>query len=69
MSNRLNADAIETVDVVLGYYGDKSSTWLSSLTHRERPWREARVGLLPGQIGKEVITPAAMAEYYGGLVA
>ena len=65
----LDRDAVETIDAVLDFYGDKSSTWLSSLTHRERPWKEARGNLLPGEIGSTEITPAAMAEYYGGLVA
>lgn len=64
----LDRDARETVDAILDFYGDKSSTWLSSLTHRERPWKEARGNLLPGQIGTTEITPAAMAEYYGSLV-
>lgn len=57
----------ETVDAVLEYYGDKSSQWLSQLTHEERPWVEAREGLRPGDRGNSVITPAAMAEYYGSL--
>jgi uncharacterized phage-associated protein len=57
----------ETVDAVLGFYGDRSSQWLSDLTHRERPWREARKGLGPGDRGSQVISLAALAEYYGGL--
>lgn len=57
----------ETVDAVLKFYGDKSSQWLSDLTHREEPWREARRGLAPGERGNHEISHAAMAEYYGGL--
>ena len=57
----------ETVEAVLKYYGDKSSQWLSDLTHAERPWKEARKGLAPGERGQAVITHAAMAEYYGSL--
>ncbi len=57
----------ETVDAVLHYYGNKSSQWLSDLTHREAPWRRARTGLAPGERGDQVITLAAMAEYYGSL--
>lgn len=57
----------ETIDSVLKFYGDKSSQWLSDLSHSEAPWVDARVGFLPGQrCGKE-ITHAAMAEYYGAL--
>lgn len=58
----------ETVDAVLGYYGDWPSLVLSQLTHNERPWLEARRGLAPGERGNEEITHAAMAEYYGSLV-
>lgn len=54
----------KTVDAVLDYYGDKTSQWLSDLTHREAPWLEARKGLDPGDPGRRVITHASMAEYY-----
>jgi uncharacterized phage-associated protein len=64
---KLSATERETVDAVLDYYGDKSSQWLSDLTHAERPWSEARKGLAPGERGKTEITRAAMAEYYGSL--
>ncbi len=57
----------ETVDVIIQYYGDKSSQWLSDLTHMEAPWLEARQGVHAGERCTEVITHAAMAEYYGGL--
>ena len=57
----------ETIDAVLSYYGDKSSQWLSDLTHQEQPWREARHGLSPGDRSNRVITRDAMAEYYGSL--
>lgn len=57
----------ETIDAVLGFYGDKPSFWLSELTHKERPWREARNGLAPGERGNEELSWAAMAEYYGSL--
>lgn len=58
---------IETVDAVLGHYADKSSQWLSDLTHQEPPWRDAREGLAPGERGTKEITHAAMAEYYESL--
>ncbi|HCU23589.1 MAG TPA: hypothetical protein DF383_01120, partial [Deltaproteobacteria bacterium] len=35
----------ETIDSVLKYYGNKSSQWLSDLTHQEQPWLDARKGL------------------------
>ena len=63
----LDGEQQETVDSVIRFYGDKSSQWLSDLTHKERPWREVREGLSDGERGDVVITDAAMAEYYGGL--
>ena len=57
----------ETVDSVLRFYGDKSGQWLSDLTHREDPWKNARVGLAPGEFGDREISHAALAEYYGSL--
>lgn len=64
---RLSDEQRETIDAVLGYYGDKSSQWLSDLTHREDPWLHARKGLPPGARGSKVITHASMAEYYDAL--
>ncbi|MEL6470772.1 MAG: type II toxin-antitoxin system antitoxin SocA domain-containing protein [Cyanobacteria bacterium J06623_4] len=57
----------DTIDNVLEFYGGRTSQWLSDLTHMENPWIDARQGLAPGQRGNEVITHAAMAEYYEGL--
>ncbi len=63
----LNPPQQETVDAVLGFYGDKSSLWLSELTHREDPWVNARSGLARGARGDHEITHSAMAEYYSSL--
>jgi uncharacterized phage-associated protein len=65
--NQLSATEKETVNAVLAYYGDKSSQWLSDLTHSEAPWVDARCGLGPGERGSSEITHAAMAEYYSSL--
>lgn len=67
--NRLDQDQRETVDAVLDFYGDKGAAWLSELTHREAPWRDARwrAGLTPGERGSSQITLDSMAEYYTGL--
>ena len=65
---KLPEQATKTVDAVLGFYGDKEPVWLSELTHLEKPWRDARSGLAPGESGSNEITHAAMAEYYGSLV-
>ena len=66
---RLNKDQRDTVNAVLSFYGDKTSQWLSDLTHMEDPWRDARAraGLAPGERGHVRISDAAMAEYYSSL--
>ena len=60
-------DELETMNAVLDYYGDKEPQWLSELTHKERPWKEARNGIAPGEPSSNVITKESMQEYYGGL--
>lgn len=66
---KLDSDQRETVDAVLETYGDKSSRWLSELTHLEAPWRDARRRgrLGPGERGNVLIRHADMAEFYEGL--
>ncbi|MEU6129141.1 type II toxin-antitoxin system antitoxin SocA domain-containing protein [Saccharopolyspora sp. NPDC047091] len=58
-----------SVEAVLDAYADRSAHWLSELTHREAPWREARsrARLGDGERGSAVIEHAAMHEYYDGL--
>ncbi|MEE8483821.1 MAG: type II toxin-antitoxin system antitoxin SocA domain-containing protein [Nitrospinota bacterium] len=57
-----------TIDSVLKFYGKKTSQWLSELTHKERPWKEARKGLAPSDRGCTIIKHASMAEYYESLI-
>lgn len=63
----LDPEQFATIDAVIDFYGDKPSQWLSELTHKERPWKEARHGIPPGERGDNEITHEAMAEYYGSL--
>ncbi|MCA2378612.1 DUF4065 domain-containing protein [Agrobacterium genomosp. 3 str. RTP8] len=63
----LDDDARETIDSVLNFYGDKEAQWLSDLTHSERPWLDARIGVPLGARCNNEITIAAMAEYYSSL--
>jgi len=67
-SSTLNHAQRDTVDAVLEAYGGKTAQWLIQLTHREKPWLDARVGLAPGEAGNQEITLDAMAEYYSGLI-
>lgn len=63
----LDTEERHTVNAVLKFYGDKSSQWLSNLTHEEAPWRDARRGLASAERGDTVITHEAMREYYSVL--
>jgi uncharacterized phage-associated protein len=65
--SRLSESQRESIDIVLGFYGDKSGHWLSELTHSEQPWINARSGLALGERGDEEITKEAMADYYSSL--
>ena len=67
LPTKLSRESRETIDAVLDFYGDKKSQWLSDLTHQENPWKDARIGIAPGERGSKIITNAAMAEYYGSL--
>ena len=57
----------ETVNAVLVAYGEKAPYWLSELTHKEKPWIDARKGLGPLDRGVREITADAMAAYYSTL--
>jgi uncharacterized phage-associated protein len=67
-SSKLSVKAKETADIVLKFYGDKPASWLSELTHRESPWKDARKGMKPGERGSVQICHAAMSEYYNSLL-
>ncbi|MDL2224642.1 DUF4065 domain-containing protein [Eubacteriales bacterium OttesenSCG-928-M02] len=63
----LDENQRETIDIVLEYYGEKEPYWLSTLSHTETPWKDARKGFAPGTPSSEVITKESMQLYYGGL--
>lgn len=57
----------DTINTVLDYYGDKNGQWLSTLTHMEDPWKEARRGVPDGAACDRVISKESMGMYYGSL--
>lgn len=63
-SENLSDIEVETIDAVLSLYGDKSSLWLSQLSHSEQPWQDAREGVPLGSRCNNEITLESMAEYY-----
>lgn len=66
-SSKLSSHQIETLDSVINYYGDKDGHWLSMLTHKERPWKDAREGYPDGDSCEEIITKESMQDYYSGI--
>lgn len=60
-------DEIETMNAVLDYYGDREPQWLSELTHKELPWKDARAGVPAGEPCSRIISKDSMQQYYGGL--
>ena len=62
-----NQDQIETMDSVIKYYGKRSPVWLSELTHKERPWLDARGDTPPGEPCHKKIKKEAMQAYYSSL--
>lgn len=67
MDHDLSENQKDTIDHVLEHYGNRDAQWLSTLTHMERPWKDARKGYAPGARCDAVISKASMAEYYGSL--
>jgi uncharacterized phage-associated protein len=56
-----------SIDAVLDFYGNKSGHWLSELTHKEAPWKDARAGMGKNERGHKRITLEAMGRYYAPL--
>jgi uncharacterized phage-associated protein len=63
-AGKLPPEAQETVHAVLHAYQAKSSRWLSDLTHREDPWRNARGDLPLEARSNTPITHTSMRAYY-----
>lgn len=69
IGDNLNNSEKEIVNQILEFYGDKEAYWLSELTHKERPWKDARqkANAKAGDSCNEVITKESMLEYYSGI--
>ena len=66
-SNVFTDSQKETMDKVLEFYGKYTAQQLSDINHQEFPWIDARGDLHPTARCSNVITPAAMSEYYSGI--
>ena len=66
--NDFTQDQIDTMNAVLRDYGESSAMELSSMTHQERPWKEARVGISDGERSTNIVNKEVMQEFYGSRV-
>ena len=66
--NKLSDNQKETIDLVLGNYGELTSSQLVMLSHSEAPWKDARGNLPPSYASNIPISKASIAEYYSGLL-
>jgi len=63
----LTARQRANIDKVLSFYGEHTAQWLSDLSHRERPWLDARGNTPIGEPSTAIIPKAAIHEYYSSL--
>jgi len=62
--NLLSKASRETADAVLTFYGTLTTEQLIELSHRERPWRDARIGLRAEEKSSMSIPDDAIRSYY-----
>lgn len=62
-------ETLSVLNDVWATYGKYSGYQLELLTHQEKPWIEAREGLLPTQPSQNVIKQKTMREYYSSLIS
>jgi len=65
----LTEEERRTVDAVIERYKNKTGQWLKDLSKREKPWVDVRnkLKLSAGERCEEVITHAAMDDYYSSI--
>lgn len=63
-ADTLTESEVATVREVVRFYGVHDPQWLSELTHREAPWRDARSGLADVERSSAVISHEAIRSYY-----
>lgn len=63
----LTEDQKDTINIVLKDYGSMEPYELRELTHKEEPWKNARLGLPEDAYSKALITKESMGSYYGSL--
>lgn len=68
LSRNLSLDDIKKINAVIDAYGKFSGAELSSMTHSEKPWLDARKGLPEGMPCSKIISKSSMQKYYASLI-
>ncbi|MBK5224759.1 MAG: DUF4065 domain-containing protein [Acidimicrobiia bacterium] len=63
--HELDADALATIEHVLGRFGSMSGKELIRLTHAESPWRDLSESEDPFTFGNPIISNEALVEWFG----
>jgi uncharacterized phage-associated protein len=65
--NHLSLTQVETIDYVMGIYGNKSMGELDEMSRSELPWKEARKDLKPTDKESVEVPLTSITEYYQNL--
>lgn len=65
--DRLERNSKETVDSIIEFYGKYTAQQLVEMSHSEKPWKDARIGLNETERGSIEISKESMQEYYSSL--
>jgi uncharacterized phage-associated protein len=63
--SELSTTETKLIDEVWKAYGSFDAGYLEALTHREKPWINARASLLPYESSSATISLTDMKDYYG----
>lgn len=61
----IEPEDLEFINFILDNYAGFSGTELEVMTHREKPWQEARRGVAPLERCTKEISDASMRDFYG----
>lgn len=64
LSNSLSLDDMNIINKVIEHYGKFSGAELSTMSHKETPWKKAREGYSPAESCRIKIKVADIKEYY-----
>jgi len=65
--DNLPDDVVDHLNEVVDVFGSETAVALELMTHREKPWLDARGNLAAHEAGSTIISKQSMAEYYASL--